>query len=92
MGAYLRQTSQNPRTDPSHNSSYMADTKRPGICTDIRGANDAKAEEGTYGNEIQVTTVVEVEHHGEDYLGLGTWRGGSANTSERNLVLPVQKS
>lgn len=91
MGAYSRQTSKNPRTVPSKsgNSFYMADMLR----NEIRGvgAGDGKGEEG-YGNEIQVTTVVEVLHQDEEYLGvMGRGNGSSANTSERDLVLSVQK-
>ena len=89
MGAYSRQTSKNPRTVPSqsHNSFYMTDRVR----NDIRsvGAGDVKGEE-VYGNDIQVTTVVEVLHQDEEYLGvIGKGGGSSANTSERDLVLPV---
>lgn len=91
MGAYSRQTSKNPRTVPSqsHNSFYMADR----VHNEIRGVSAGDMNGGgVYGNDIQVTTVVEVLHQDEEYLGvMGKGSGSSANTSELDLVLPVRK-
>lgn len=86
-GAYARQTSKNPRT--LNNSFCMTDGVRNKICG--VGPGDEKGKEG-YRNDIQVTTVVEVSRQGEGYIGVKGRRGGtSANTSEQDLVLPVQK-
>lgn len=84
-GAYSRQRSNNNRD----NSFGMTD----GVSNKIRGVGvvNEKSLEG-YGNDIQVTTVVEVSRQGERYLGArGRGDGSSANTSEHNLVLPMQK-
>lgn len=84
-GAYSRQRSNNTRGK----SFCMTD----GVINKIRGvgAGDEKSLE-RYRNDIQVTTVVEVSRQGERYLSAkGRGNGSSANTSEHDLVLPVQK-
>ncbi|OBT41709.1 hypothetical protein VE00_07821 [Pseudogymnoascus sp. WSF 3629] len=85
VGAYSRQRSKNN----GDNSFCMTDR----VSNKIRGfgAGGEKRLEG-YGNDIQVTTVVEVSRQGERYLGVqGRGDGSSVNTSEHDLVLPMQK-
>ncbi|KFY47069.1 hypothetical protein V495_02109 [Pseudogymnoascus sp. VKM F-4514 (FW-929)] len=84
-GAYSRQRSKNNKDK----SFCMTD----GVNNEIRGAGAENEKSlGGYRNDIQVTTVVEVSRQGERYLSAkGGGYGSSANTSEQNLVLPMQK-
>lgn len=84
-GAYSRQRSKNNK----HKSFCMTD----GVNNEIHGAGAENEKSlGGYRNDIQVTTVVEVSRQGERYLSAkGGGYGSSANTSEQNLVLPMQK-
>lgn len=50
-----------------------------------KGREDRKG----YGNGVQVTTVFEVEYHPDE--GDYPVRSASVNTSEGDLVLPLQK-
>jgi len=50
-----------------------------------KGREDGKG----YGNGVQVTTVFEVEYHPDE--GDYPVRSASVNTSEGDLVLPLQK-
>ncbi|KAL5350807.1 hypothetical protein ACLOAV_004378 [Pseudogymnoascus australis] len=84
-GAYSRQRSKNTKG----NSFCMTDR----VSNKIRGvgAGNEKSSE-RYRNDIQVTTVVEVSRQGKRYLSAKDMgNGSSANTSEDDLVLPVQK-
>lgn len=94
MGPYSRRASKHPRTPPSRNSFCLADTKS-GLQTDIRGSSeetvtrpDGNDYYGSNDGEIQVTTTVEVAHHDDGRSAAGVGMGGSANTSERSLVIP----
>lgn len=85
VGAYSRQRSKN-KGDNSFCMTDRVSNKIHGF-----GAGDEKRLEG-YGNDIQVTTVVEVSRQGERYIGAkGRGDGSSVNTSEHDLVLPMQK-
>lgn len=84
-GAYSRQISKNNRD----NSFCMTN----GVSNKIRGvgAGDEKNLE-RHRNDIKVTTVVEVSHQDERYLSAKSREnGGSANTSEYDLILPKEK-
>ena len=95
MNPYTGRMSKHARTLMSHNSFYLADTKT-GRENDIRGSSDdtiaAVGGNGRFrGNndgEIQVTTTVEVAHQDDSRSAAGVETRGSANTSERSLVLP----
>jgi hypothetical protein len=67
----------------------MADRMR----NDIRSVNDRDMkDEEAYGNDIQVTTIVEVSHQDEESLSIiGKGGANSMNTSEGDLVHLVQK-
>lgn len=94
MNPYSARMSKHARTLMSHNSFYLADTKT-GRENDIRSSSDdaiaaVDANGRICGNndgEIQVTTTVEVAHQ-DDRSATGVETRGSANTSERSLVLP----
>jgi hypothetical protein len=94
IGAYSRYTPKSLNTLASHKSFNMQNVKL-GMRSDISGAEVqvsdseiSRENRKRYGNGVQVTTVFEVEHYpNEDY----PVRSVSANTSERGLVLPLNR-
>ena len=67
-------------------SSIRSDTS--GAEVQVSDSEISRENKKGYGNGVQVTTVFEVEHYpNKDY----PVRTASANTSERDLVLPLNK-